>query len=109
MMPTYSDEYIEYWGRVFEREDMLRRYGVLFVTFLAHPQEILEAVAQLPAEMLPLLPTQAEVMRRELAREAAEALEPAGAVLRDGRLIEPLHHCSRRHNPAPREVRHGEL
>lgn len=105
--PRYSDEYIEHWGRTFEAEDLYRRRGIRFDTFLLAPDEILQAVRALPADAAPLLPRQAEVMHRDLVgvvtcprpvatAEAAEALEhqlvPARAELRGDAYIERLRH-----------------
>lgn len=72
MNPTmhwYSDEYLEHWGRVFVAEDLYCRRGVRFETFLQAPQEILDAVAQLPVDAAPLLPRQAAVMAAVLWSE----------------------------------------
>lgn len=43
-METYSDAYINYWGRVFTHYDLFRRRRIRFDRFLQAPHEILTAV-----------------------------------------------------------------
>lgn len=97
-----QDEHIEFWGRVFEANN-LYAYGVRFDHFITAPQEFLEALARwrserhADGEFAPLLPAQARVARRiELQTPIgllAESLENVPtAIMRDGTLIEPLRH-----------------
>lgn len=58
----YPDEYIEKWAEVYLANPGLRQRGVLFVTFLALPEEILAAHMDRPQlvglDFLPLLAKQ---------------------------------------------------
>lgn len=59
-VPSYSDEYIEHWAEIFNREQ-LAAHGILFEVFLELPQDILDALQDSP---LPLLPEQRAVRDR---------------------------------------------
>ncbi|MDH4275635.1 MAG: hypothetical protein OEW08_11390 [Gammaproteobacteria bacterium] len=43
-MHRYSDEYIDYWGRVFTKHALYRNHFITFETFLERPTEILQAL-----------------------------------------------------------------
>lgn len=99
-----SDEHLEFWGRVYE-DNNLYQQGVRFDYFITAPVEILEAVnrnTRLHEQSLdcgPLLPQQARVARRiELQTPVgmiAEEMENIPeAVCRNGALIEPWHHTT---------------
>lgn len=60
-MPTYSDEYIEHWGQIFEQHN-LYAYGIRFDCFLEVPNEILAAFAS--GTYYPLLIRQRDVQER---------------------------------------------
>ena len=69
----YPDEYVDYWGDVFVRLGLYEQHGVLFETFLLHPQEIVQACAQRDPHTAPLLPRQAEAMRMQMAQDRMDA------------------------------------
>lgn len=72
----YPDEYLNYWGEAYLANPEIRERGVLFITFLQHPDAILRAV-----KTDPLLPLQRAV-QRELDR----------CCCRNGTLTEKLRH-----------------
>lgn len=94
-MRTYTDEYLQHWGRVFEERDLYHRYGIRFDAFLIWPAETLAAIDALGDQLEPLLPAQADVMYR-VAEADAERLEqdivPDQARLRDQGYVEPMRH-----------------
>lgn len=103
VVPRISDEHLEFWGNVFEA-NRIYEHGIRFEYFITAPEEFLEALERRRIdhyagdEFEPLLPAQARVARRiELQAPLGTLGEPLedvpGAVMRDGRLIEPLHHC----------------
>ncbi|MBL3601597.1 MAG: hypothetical protein JMN25_17325 [gamma proteobacterium endosymbiont of Lamellibrachia anaximandri] len=114
-MDMYSDNYIEFYAEVYlANRAVLRDRGILFETFLHHPEEILEAAAfkkPLPLDdtFYPLLPAQAAVQERLFNQEFdAWLMEgqmkqlsvvlptgPSPVRVSDGRIIEPLHHSAR--------------
>lgn len=103
VVPRVSDEALEFWGQVFEANN-LYAHGIRFEYFITAPQEFLEALERRRQDHYAdteafeaLLPTQARVARQvELQTplgQLADTLETVpGAVMRDGTLIEPLHH-----------------
>lgn len=76
-----SDEQIEYWANVYVANNF-RAHGVLFETFMRHPQEIAGALLfrqryEDAEEFLPLLPAQADAAarihrRRAISRQIAD-------------------------------------
>lgn len=114
-MSTYSDEYIEYWGKVF-RANKLELRGFTFEQFLKNPQGELTAATLNDRiieddEPLPLLPKQQAVAERvERMEHANGPLKNRDALTRrapnpmrvsNGRVIEPLRHnaIGRKHKP----------
>ena len=108
--PTYSDEYIDRWAEVYLRLGV-KRYGILFETFLRFPEEIVKGIEA--ESFRPLLPSQEAVQARLDRAEAAmiqaaheNSLEPRGVCVRGDKLIEPLRHhsfaCSRTPDPRGR-------
>ncbi len=95
-MTTFPDEYIHYWGGIYIALPAILHRGILFDTFLLHPQEIINQVCSEACsedDVLPLLPIQQAVMH-ELAEAEHDALIPATAQHRDGAFIERMkHHC----------------
>ena len=107
--PTYSDEHIERCAKLYLDNPVIRQKGVLFVTFLAFPEEVMRAVAgglvmPLPEgeEYYPLLDAQRAVRERlddENARDIRAQIRDLDRMLEQRRLrisngavIEPLHH-----------------
>lgn len=98
-----SDEHLEYWGRVFV-DNNLYAQGIRFDYFIVAPEEFIEALARRRRDHYaaddafePPLPAQARVARQVALQtplgQLADTLETVpGAVMRDGTLIEPLHH-----------------
>lgn len=114
--PVYSDEHIERCAVLYRDNPQIRARGVLFATFLAHPEAIMRAVigeSALPlpedAEYYPLLPAQSRVQSRlddeELAhqvraqiRDLERLLDGRRMRVSNGAAIEPMHHkCWPRH------------
>jgi len=96
-MTTYSDEYLEHWGRIFEQRDLYCRFGIRFDTFLIWPEDTLAAVDALIAEhgpeLRPLLPAQAQVMHAQAEAERLEqGMLPHHARLRERGYVEPMRH-----------------
>lgn len=116
---TYSDAFLNYWGDVYLRQ-RVAQYGISFWAFLLDPHHHMRRIDG--GEYRPLLPAQIQVAARLSHDEAMAELQQAEAdaqvqalehdadvVFRDGRFIEPLHHCahprtrpSRRHMPSGR-------
>jgi len=76
----FADEWIEFWGRVYDAVPALRSRGVLFETFLIAPREVLAALGQpvCIAHVRGDLVVAAGRLERavcELAREATVTLE----------------------------------
>lgn len=113
MARTYSDEHIEFYGNLYLANwALLQARGVLFITFLSAPAEILEAAAfkwplssQQTRDYERLLPVQEELMERIFNEEADHEDEALAAQLEHvdisgphpvkrnaGRLYEPLEH-----------------
>lgn len=82
---TWPDEYLDYWGDVYQDHPQIRERGVLFEFFLAHPVPVLIAL-RIPC------PAQESTPSRQLARLVA-ALERSGARRTNGALIEKLRHA----------------
>lgn len=110
---TYSDEYINFYGDLYLANwALLQARGVLFITFLSAPDDILEAAAFIwplsdkqTLDYERLLPVQEELMERlfndeadredEVLASQLEAVTASGRhpVKRNaGRLYEPLEH-----------------
>jgi|GEM_PF-2567991 len=125
MATTYRDEYIEFYGNLYLANwALLQARGILFITFLHAPDEILAAAAfnlPMPLEegekFRRLLPVQEELMERIFNEEADREDEALAAVLEHvdtsgphpvkrnaGRLYEPLEHNA---HPAKRGHRCG--
>lgn len=114
------DEQLDHWGEVYLATPRLAARGVLFESFLAAPQEILAALAEVDAmQPQPLLAEQRAVRDRVDAlygstaergiERAIDALEHAGACRANGALIERLrHHAYPRVWPRPRVRRETE-
>lgn len=107
-MQTYTDEYIEWWGRRYEELRLVER-GILFEYFLLEPENILAALGLRVQRELPekLLPQQAQVMAAIVDDEFAlqqELDDNAQIVYRNGRYTEPLHHHA---HPRRGRIFHG--
>jgi len=95
----YSDEHIEHYGRLFVANDLHRRTGLRFETFMRDPEHWLQHLVwrETPADEAPrpLLSAQRQVQARVdmaiLAEEAAAEVERR-AQLRGAHMIEPLKH-----------------
>lgn len=103
MAIKFPDEFIEYWGVVYEAVPAIHRRGIKFEVFLQDPHSILRHIAGDAGgrEHLPLLPRQHDVMRRldredTLAVVEAEFESACDRMMeihrRNGRYIEPLRH-----------------
>lgn len=106
-MNTYSDEYLNHWGQVFEARDLYRRHGIPFVAFLRDPQLYLQLDDETDADSLPLNTRQQfAVMRHVLeemeATQQAEQALPPDTRMCNGRMIEPLKHHHHKRKPAKR-------
>ena len=102
---NHSDEYIEKWGDVYERERIID-YGISFEIFLQYPDAVMDSIKRV--DFLPLLPAQIKVAAQVRHRAAMEQLEQEyeeqltnkNAVMRDSGLIERMGHC-RHHRRQP--------
>lgn len=103
VVPRISDEHLAFWGQVYA-DNHIHAHGIRFEYFITAPEEFLDALERrriyrhAADDYEPLLPAQARVARRVelqtplgLVREGLD--DVPDAVIRDGRLIEPLHHC----------------
>lgn len=108
-VPSYTDEHIELCAKLYQDNPMIRRCGVLFVTFVAFPDEVMRAVANgmavpLPEgeEYYPLLDAQRAVrdrldeehdrdVRMQIA-DLERLLEKRRMRISNGAVMEPLHH-----------------
>ncbi|TVO70872.1 hypothetical protein FHP88_15570 [Sedimenticola selenatireducens] len=110
---TYSDEYINFYGDLYLANwALLQARGVLFITFLSAPTDILEAAAfnwplsdKQTLDYERLLPVQEELMERIFNDEADREDEVLASQLEEvtasgphpvkrnaGRLYEPMEH-----------------
>ena len=100
----YPDAYLDYWSDVYLDMKLFEK-GILLLTFLHIPREILEALELVELHrMEPLLPPQEEVRLRllrdeiQLVEESCEsAIDKIGGVaLRDKSFIAPMKHHTHR-------------
>jgi hypothetical protein len=108
-MRVHSDEFIEHCADLFRGELVYEFTGVTFQEFLELPSHHRDYVvwAASQQQVRPLLPAQVGVRDRieDAYEDLAYQLMPAGAdvEVRDGRLVEPLHHHPR--HPSRRSKR----
>lgn len=96
----YPDAHLDYWSDVYVSMELFKK-GILLLTFLQFPREILEALELVELHrMEPLLPQQEAVSRR-LLQEDIQLLDKScessidkigGVVLRDQTFVEPMKH-----------------
>lgn len=110
--PVYSDEHIAHCARLYQDNPVIREKGVLFVTFLAYPEEVMRALAGGTAMPLPedeayyqLLPAQRAIQAqldeealdrdvRAQIRDLERLLDQRRMRVSNGAAIEPMHHKS---------------
>lgn len=99
--PTYPDEYLDFWARVYLDNPHLRARGVLFSTFLVAPEVLLLACAAPRPAVLASSKSIADGVARRHAGLMAEArtsarelarFESADGHCENGRLVEKLRH-----------------
>lgn len=109
--PVYTDAHIEHCAKLYQDNPIIRERGVLFITFVAFPEECMRALAggsamPLPAdaEYYPLLEPQRAVrdrldddraQDREVRAQISELdrlLKRKAMRVANGAVIEPMHH-----------------
>lgn len=92
----YPDEYLHHWGEVYLANPVLRSRGILFATFLAYPEELMQAVVydglpkgwnsglRMKADQEAEIDAQIAILERMLARRRMR--------VSNGACVEPLHH-----------------
>ena len=88
--PVYSDEYLEYWGKVFESTDLAKR-GYAFEDFIKNPRSFLKG-----SSPLPLLSKQRAVQQRldsacQSTRDLVQTKRGCDVEMHGGRLMQPTH------------------
>lgn len=129
--PVYTDAHIEHCAQLYLDNPIIRARGVLFMMFVAYPEEIMRAVAggsaiPLPPdqEYYPLLDQQRQVKERlddeeDQAREVRAQISDLDRLLNrrrmrvaNGAVIEPMHHKRHRRSqsfPPLIEMDAGEI
>ncbi len=106
-----GDAELDYWGETYLANPRIQAAGITFEAFLRAPHETFDALVwtqEASAQALrPLLPRQRRVLERLATEERcgnSDASELRGYRLRNGALVEPLHHrfWPRRSPPRPR-------
>ena len=91
--PTYSDEHIDHWGKVYTDTPAILRHGIHFVTFLVAPQNILDLINGNSLRALPLLPKQRTAQQQQASRHAIVDYDNKPEMeLHGDRVMQPMHH-----------------